>query len=277
MRKNNIQALLALLLSIGFFSMLLAHYEREALNEEQKKKEDYKTIGPLAMDLELSKSKPPVPGKAEEYIYIPARGFMKARLVKKGQVIRVITLKGGQCADTIIWDAKNLYNVMNCAMTMVLNKKWNKWRPGDVLYSKNCDRLAIFSEDTTEGIHAPLGAFCNEPYIGLSTGIHGCPNCRDNLVAAMADYSFSAKDLDWGSCLTFFMSVLYNDDGTLGVTEPKTKPGDYFDLFAEMDIIAAISNCPGERSPSAYKPSPLQAVIFNPNKDYQTKVKLLKK
>jgi uncharacterized protein YcgI (DUF1989 family) len=245
-------------------------------NKEQVK-QGQEVKSTLAMDLEFSKRRPPVPGEAVEYIYIPARGFMKGTLIKEGQVLRVITLKGKQCADTIIWDAENLDNVLNCAMTMVLNKRWNFWRPGDVLYSKKCDKLAILTEDTTDGIHAPLGAFCNEPYWCVKTGIPGCPNCQDNLVAAMADFGFSAKDLDWGSCITFFMSVLYNEDGSLDTTEPKTKPGDYFDLMAEKDIIVAISNCPGERSSSATNPTPLQAVIFNPDDNYRSKVKAFKK
>ncbi len=229
--------------------------------------------GPLSRDKELSQQKPSVPGKALEYIYLPARGFMAARLVKRDQVIRIIDLEGGQCADTIIWDANCLDNVLNCCMTMILNKKWNYWKAGDVLYSKNCDPLAVFSADTTDGTHAALGAFCNEAYWRKLTGIPGCPNCRDNLVAAMVDYGFSAQDLDWGSCITLFMWLSYEPDGSIRGSEPKTKAGDHVDLMAERDVVIAISNCPGERSISAYKPTPLQAVIFEPDEKYKAGVR----
>ena len=230
----------------------------------------------LESDLLFAKSTPSVPGRIIEYIYIPARGFMKARLINKGCVTRIVNVKGKQCADCIVWDADDFQNVLNCCMTMMLNKRWNRWKPGDILFSKGCDKLATITEDSTDGTHAALGAFCNEAYTRLGTGIAGCPNCRDNLLAAMADYGFSPRDLDWGSCITFFMSVLYEQDGTIGRSEPTAKRGDYIDFIAERDIIVAISNCPSERSVFAYSPSPLQVVIYDPNKEYKAKLKKLK-
>jgi len=200
------------------------------------------TRGPLAHDLELSQHRPAIPGEAVEYVYLPARGFMTGRLIQKGQVIRVIDLEGQQCFDCIIWDANNLDNVLNCTYTMMINRKWDKWRPGDAIYSRNCDKLAIISEDTTDGTHAFAGAFCSEAYYRVRLGIPGCPNCLDNLVAAMTGYGFLAEDIDWGSCISFFMPIIYNVDGSVSRAEVKNKPGDYIDLMAEMDIIIAISN-----------------------------------
>ena len=52
-----------------------------------------------------------------------------------------------------------------------------------------------------------------------------------------------------------------------------TTPGDYVDLLAERDIIVALSNCPGERSQSATEPTPLQAIIFDPDDRYQEKIR----
>jgi len=226
----------------------------------------------LDNEKKISQRKPSVPGSAVENVYVPARGFLAGKLIKKRQVVRIIDLEGCQVADTIIWDANCFENVLNCCMTMMLNKKWNYWQAGDILYSKNCEKLAKFSADTTDGTHAPLGAFCNEAYWHTLTGISGCPNCRDNLIAAMAAYNFSAKDLDWNSCISLFMSVSYQTDGSIIGNEPKTKAGDYVDLMAEKDVIIAISNCPGERSLSAYNPTPLQVVIFEPNEGYKAKI-----
>ena len=234
------------------------------------------TKGPLAHEIELSKRRPAVPGEAVEYIYMPPRGFMTGRLIKKGQVIRVIDLEGKQCFDAIIWDANNYDNVLNCGNTKLLNRKWSKFKPGDAIYSLYCDKLAIISEDTTDGTHS-IGGCCSEAYWRVRVGIPGAPNCLDNFVAAMRHYGFSAKDIDSGSIISFFMPVIYNPDGSVSRYPVKNKPGDYIDLMAEMDIIMAISNCPSERSPvNAYNPTPLQAVIFNPNKDYQAKVKSIR-
>ena len=93
----------------------------------------------------------------------------------------------------------------------------------------------------------------------------------------MSPYGLTAKDIDGGSCFSFFMDLGYEPDGNMGTREPKTKPGDYIDLMAEMDIIVAISACPSMRNPcNAYNPSSMQAVIFNPNKDYKAKVDALR-
>lgn len=225
--------------------------------------------GPLQEDLRLAGQQPEVPGKVLDYSYVPARGFLAGRVVKKGQVIRIIDTLGKQAADLVIWDAADLDQALNCCMTMMLNKKWRGWRPGDVLYSMQCQPMAIFGRDSTDGTHAALGAFCNEAYWHRLTGIHGCPNCRDNLVAAMADYHFQAGDLDWNSCITLFMAVDYQPDGSISGRPPGTGPGDFVDLVAMQDILVAASNCPGERSQSAWEPTPLQAVIFEPDSDYQ--------
>ena len=222
----------------------------------------------LQADLKLAAEIPAVPGELLEYVYVPARGFLSARLVRKGQVIRVVDVLGKQCADTVLWDAHDLDNVLNCCMSMMINGKWNGWEKGDLLYSKHSEALASFGKDSTNGTHAALGAFCNEAYWYKLTGIHGCPNCRDNLVAAMAEYDFCAKDMDWSSCITLFMPVYYREDGSISSTEPLTRAGDYVDLVAERDILVAISNCPGERSQSAEDPSPLKVLIFEPDAQY---------
>jgi len=233
--------------------------------------------GPLTRDLEYIARRPTVPGEAVEYVYMPARGYMTGRLIKKGQVIRVIDLEGQQCFDGIIWDANDFDNVLNCCWTVFLNRKWDKWRPGDSIYSKHCDLLATISEDTTDGTHAVVGAFCSEPYWRKRVGVPGAPNCFDNFIAAMRPHGLTSRDIDWGSCISFFMPVIFNPDGSVSRYVVKNKPGDYIDLMAEMDIIMAISNCPGERSPAnAYNPTPLLAVIFNPDKEYTAKVNAIK-
>ena len=231
----------------------------------------------IAHDKQYALQRPPVPGEAIDYVFIPAAGFMRGTVIKKGQVIRIVDLEGRQVVDTIIWDANDLDNVQFCGATQMLNKKWNYWRPGDALFSKNCDKLATITEDSTDGIHY-AGTFCNERENYVRYGIPGTANCRDNFVAAMSPYGFSAQDLDYASCFSYFMGVTYNPDGTRGISVAPSKPGDYVDLMAERDIIIAISNCPSLRSATNdYNPTSALAVIFYPNDDYKAKVDALPK
>jgi uncharacterized protein YcgI (DUF1989 family) len=198
---------------------------------------------------------------------------MTGRLLKKGQVLRIIDLEGQQVPDTIIWDANNFDNVLSVGFTRLIHKKWTKMGVGGPyeLYSKYCEKLATITRDTV-GVHAFGGVCCTWQGNYTKYGIPGTPNCRDNFVSAMAAYGFTAKDIDTGSCISFFMNVSWNPDGTYEINLPTSKAGDYLDLLAEKDVIIAISNCPQERNAcNAYNPTPLMAVIFDPHSNYWSK------
>ncbi len=227
-------------------------------------------------DKNYSLQKPQVPGEAVDYIFIPAMGFMKGRVINKRQVLRIIDLEGRQVPDVLIWDANNLHNVHDCMYTEYLNKRWNYWRPGDTFFSNNCDKLAVLTEDSTDGVHSVHASYCSERGNYVKFGIPGTVNCRDNLVSAMSSYGFSARDVEFCTTIGFFMDVPHNPDGSVGKGAAASKPGDYVDLMAERDIIVAISNCPSIRSPvNDHNSTSMMVVIFNPNEEYKTKVDAL--
>jgi uncharacterized protein YcgI (DUF1989 family) len=229
-------------------------------------------------DKKYATLRPPVPGEAVEYIFIPAMGFMRGRVVKKGQVLRIIDLEGRQVPDLLLWDAHDLTHVHNCSQTEYLNKRWNHWKPGDVFFSNNVQKMATLTEDTTAGVHSVHANFCSERGNYVKFGIQGTVNCRDNLVSAMSDYGFTAKDIEYCMPIAFFMDVPHNPSGDLDKAAAVSKPGDYVDLLAEMDLIAAISNCPSIRSPvNDHNPTSMMSIIFNPSEEYQAKAAALPK
>jgi len=220
------------------------------------------------------KDKPTVPGEVVSYQFLPPRGNWGG-LVEQGQVIRVIDLEGQQCFDCIIYDANDLYNCVNCSHTIGKERKWDNWLPGDGIWSKLGDKLAMITDDTSEGHHAFAGAFCNEAWGRIVRGVPNQHTCHANFVAAMrmaGHPEFSALDIDWGSCISFFMYLQYKPDGGLEIPPVSTKTGDYVDLKAERDLIVTISNCPGETGQiNNWQCTSLYAVIFIPDSDYATK------
>ncbi|MBI4322217.1 MAG: DUF1989 domain-containing protein [Chloroflexi bacterium] len=219
--------------------------------------------GPLEREQFYLAQKAQVPGQVVEEILVPARGYLPARVLKKGQVARIIDVEGQQVADVVLWDAHNLKDFSSCVNTQVIYRTW-KIRQGHSIHSKYCTKLATIVDDTV-GIHYFGGFFCNAQVNFLRFGVEATPNCRDNLVASMGNYGFTRDNIQVDSCFALFMNFPYDDEGGFMVVEPTSKPGDYVDLLAERDIVIALSNCPSERNPcNAYNPTLLKVVIYNP-------------
>jgi uncharacterized protein YcgI (DUF1989 family) len=252
------------------------------MNEEERK--GYFIEPPPDADylkwVRLMKDRPTVPGKALRYEFLPPRGYWGG-LLKKGQVIRVIDLEGNQCFDTIMYDAKSIYNRLNTCYTTIIEGKWDNWKRGDGIWSRLMNKLAMITEDTSEGHHAFVGAFCSEGFDRVADGMPNMHSCHDNFISAMrmAGFpEFSAKDMDWGSCISVFMNLFYKPDGSIEMRPVTNNPGDYIDFMAERDIIVTLSNCPYETANcNNWRSSAMYAVVFDPDDDYVAKANELRK
>ena len=66
--------------------------------------------------------------------------------------------------------------------------------------------------------------------------------------------------------MNVFMNCPIGGDGNWSIQAPKSKAGDYIDFRAEMDVIAAFSNCPQVHNAcNAFRLKPLKAVIYEYN------------
>ncbi|MBI4319388.1 MAG: urea carboxylase-associated family protein [Chloroflexi bacterium] len=221
--------------------------------------------GPLEREQLYLAQKADVPGDVVEEILIPARGYLPARVLKTGQIARVIDVEGEQVADVILWDANNLEDFSSCVYTLGIYGTWRISR-GHSIYSRYCSKMATITDDTV-GVHCFGRGFCNAELNALRYGVEATPNCRGNLAAAMGGYGFTRNDIQVDACFCLFMNFPYEADGRFVIREPVSKPGDYVDLLAERDLVMAVSNCPSERNPcNAYNPTLLKVVIYNPGK-----------
>jgi len=62
------------------------------------------------------------------------------------------------------------------------------------------------------------------------------------------------------------MYVPVGSDGAAGIAEALSKPGDYVDLRAEMDLLVVLSNCPEalNSATGAQGPTPIRAIVWSP-------------
>lgn len=61
------------------------------------------------------------------------------------------------------------------------------------------------------------------------------------------------------------MNVPVAADGAAAITDGRSRPGDYVDLRADVDVLAIVSNCPQIYNPcNGGRPTPIRLVTYEP-------------
>lgn len=190
-----------------------------------------------------------------------AAGVPWSYVVKKGQTLRIIDLKGCQAVDTLFYNA-NDHEERYSANDTVREQGSIFVTKGTKLISTDDNVMMEVTADTC-GNHDTLGGHCsaesNTVRYALDTKyMH---SCRDNYLFEIGELEMDPRDLT--NNINFFMNVPVEDDGFLVIVDGVSQSGDYVDLKAEMDTLVLVSNCPQLNNPcNAYDPSPVQMVIW---------------
>ena len=188
----------------------------------------------------------------------PAGHF--AAEIREGQVLRIVDIEGQQVADLVTINAHNLAERLSVMNTINLNKQVFP-RVGYVLYSDEASAMMTIIADTC-GVHDMLAGACSRYTNERRYGVKDTKNCRDNLAAALERWGIGWKDVPFN--MNVFMNCPIGSDGNWSIQVPKSKAGDYIDFRAEMDVIAAFSNCPQiHNACNAFRLKPLRAVIYD--------------
>jgi urea carboxylase-associated protein 1 len=196
-------------------------------------------------------------GKIIEDRIIPPDGHW-GRVLRHGQILRIADLEGKQAVDFLCYNAEdpteryNAPDTMKYAGTIFLTA-------GHGIYSDMGRRFFTIVEDTC-GRHDTIGGCCSAQSNELRYGVKDTPNCRQNFLRALAPFGLGKKDIV--ANLNWFMNVPVGPDGAMAIAEGLSKPGDYVDLRAEMDVLAVISNCPQTRNPcNGFNPTPIRVIV----------------
>ena len=194
---------------------------------------------------------------------VPA-GEPWARVIEKGQSLRIIDVHGSQGVDFLCYNAHapeeryHAPNTLKAARTLRLTK-------GHVLYSDVARPIFSITEDTC-GTHDTIGGCCSAPSNEMLYGVVDCPGCRENFLSALAEFGLGRKDIVPN--INFFCNVPVIGEARLAdsvFVESRSKPGDYVELRAEMDALAVISNCPQVNNPcNAGQPSAIRVMVLEP-------------
>jgi hypothetical protein len=181
-----------------------------------------------------------------------------ARVLQRGQTLRIIDLEGKQAVDFLCYKADDPSERYNAADTMKYSGTIFL-TAGHGLYSDMGRRLLTIVEDTC-GRHDTIGGCCSAESNELRYGVKATPSCRENFLKALQPFGLGKKDVV--ANVNWFMNVPVGPDGAMAIVEGLSKPGDHVDLRAEMNVLAVISNCPQTRNPcNNFHPTPIRVVV----------------
>jgi urea carboxylase-associated protein 1 len=174
-------------------------------------------------------------------------------------VLRLTDLEGRQAVDFLCYNAADYEDRYAAADTMKINGNIFV-RKGTVLYSVNCNPMLTVIEEAAAST-TPSAAAAPRRSTGAATASPTIPNCRQNFLRELARYGMGARDMV--ANLNFFMYVPVGADGAMDMGPSISKPGDYVELRAEMDVLAVISNCPQMNNPvNDFNPTPVRALVY---------------
>jgi uncharacterized protein YcgI (DUF1989 family) len=200
----------------------------------------------------------PVPGTILKEWIIDAKGYGSCTM-KNGEILRFVDIEGKQVPDLVCFDIHDHGECINLGNSVLLNKR-REFIKGNALYSITCKKMMTIVDYSNELSYA-YGPMCSEELNHIRYGVPHTANCRGNLAMALGPWGFNYRDIP--TAFVPFMNVQTDANGTMDIHEPTSKPGDYYDLRAEMDLLVGISNCPQERNPcNGFKPTPMGIIVY---------------
>lgn len=202
--------------------------------------------------------------------------------VPAGHVFRILSVEGPQVGDLNLWNAHDLSERFFSGKTRALHgthvdtgdRLWSTlphMRPMATIIHDTLDWYGI--DDFGGGIHDVIGTRC-DPYTGhLLQGGHYHHCCHSNLTRALADHTglpLAQAELHIHDVLNVFMCTGFTrDTGQYFMKASPVRPGDHIDMLAEIDLLGALSACPGgdcgaEHSSDTAPCHPLRVEVFAP-------------
>jgi hypothetical protein len=183
----------------------------------------------------------------EDFV-IPA-GHGRAFLVPRGAVLRIHLVEDKQVGDCCFFNAHDHREVFHVGQSWALNVMLGTGNAKSFkhFYSKPPRENVMLTvvEDTVRNHWGNMGGRCSRRLYALTSGDTNHRSCQENLTEALAPHGLSGDDIV--DIFNVFMNVEMQPDGSFAILPPTAMKGDYIDLRAEMDVLAAVSACPSDR------------------------------
>lgn len=235
----------------------MSRNERNAVNSDRKSapvpayEPPKDRVSPLAVDRKVYDTIQTAERELVEKFTIDPR-TAKAWKVPKGHVCRMTTPEGPQVGDLNIWNLHNPRERFWASRTRQLHathvstydRLWSTLpylRPMVTLIK---DSLADYGQDVWGGrVHDLLGTRC-DPYVdALLSGNQMDLHCHSNLTRAVLPWGLNEMDVH--DVLNIFQVTGLNENGQYFMETSPARKDDQLEFFAEMDVLCALSACPG--------------------------------
>ncbi|HEV8144790.1 MAG TPA: urea amidolyase associated protein UAAP2 [Bryobacteraceae bacterium] len=183
--------------------------------------------------------------------------------INKGQIFRIVDLKGNQAADTLFYNAHD-YSDRYSAQDTIREQRNIYLTTGTRLLSTGGNVLLTIVADTC-GRHDTLGGACatESNMVRYAIEKRHMHACRQSFVKAALEWGRGLSKRDIVSNVNFFMNVPVTAQGKLTFEDGISEPGKYVEMRAETDVLVIISNCPQLNNPcNAYDPTPVEVLIW---------------
>lgn len=202
--------------------------------------------------------------------------------VPAGHLFRIVSTQGSQVGDLNLWNANNLHERFFSGKTRQLHashvtrgdRLWSNLPGLRPMASITHDTLGWYGWDADgAGVHDVIGTRC-DPYTNyMLKGVdyHYC--CHSNLTRALAQtkgISTAEAEPHIHDVLNVFMCTGFTfDTHQYFMKASPVRPGDFIEFFAEIDLLGALSACPGGDCGSSHSDDaticyPLIVEIYEP-------------
>ena len=188
---------------------------------------------------------------------VPSRDG-RAFTVPAGHFFRIVSVEGPQVGDLNLWNEHDLSERFFSGKTRALHathvstgdRLWSNMPSLRPIATITHDTLAWYGfDDDGAAVHDVIGTRC-DPYTNvlLQQGeYHYC--CHSNLMRALAaarNLPLTEAEQHVHDVLNVFMcSGFTRDTHQYFMKASPVRPGDFIEFFAEIDLLGALSACPG--------------------------------
>lgn len=191
-----------------------------------------------------------------ELVQVPPRDARCFRAAA-GEVVRIHCVDGPQVGDLNLWNAQDLTEHFYSGKTRALqgshlsigDRLWSSLPHLRPIATVTADSLAWYGRDADGAmVHDVIGTRCDPYTLWLRTGRRYDRCCHSNLVRALVaetGLGLKAAEGHVHDVLNVFMCTGFDRHGRYIMKASPVRPGDFLEFVAEVDLLGALSACPG--------------------------------